>query len=71
MIADGRGRAIAVRSAPGQDHERPHAVPLLDQPPGVPRWVVGDLGFTSHAVREDFRDMGVLCRAAALDRLGR
>jgi transposase len=58
VIADGQGRAIAFRLAPGQTHERPHAVPLLDQLPGVPKWVVGDRGYTDHAFREYNWDMG-------------
>ena len=52
MIADGAGRAIAFRLAPGQAHELPQAVPLLDALPGVPRWVVADRGYTSHCFRE-------------------
>ncbi|SFF30058.1 hypothetical protein SAMN02799627_06014, partial [Methylobacterium sp. 13MFTsu3.1M2] len=36
MIADGAGRAIAFRIAPGQAHELPHALPLLEQLPSVP-----------------------------------
>lgn len=52
MIADGRGRAVAFRIAPGQAHELPHAIPLLDQLPGVPQWVVGDRGYSSHGFRE-------------------
>ena len=52
MIADGSGRAIAFRVAPGQAHELPHAIPLLDQLPGVPLWVVGDRGYSSHCFRE-------------------
>ena len=35
MIADGLGRAIAFRLAPGQAHELPDAIPLLDTLPGV------------------------------------
>ena len=34
VIADGLGRAIAFRIAPGQAHELPHAIPLLEQPAG-------------------------------------
>ena len=49
MIADGSGRAVAFRLAPGQAQELPHAVPLLDRPPAVPRWVVGDRGYTSRS----------------------
>jgi hypothetical protein len=37
VMADGQGRAIAFRLAPGQAHELPHAVPLLDRMPGVPK----------------------------------
>ena len=36
VIADGAGRAVAFALAPGQAHELPHAVPLLDRLPGVP-----------------------------------
>ena len=52
MIADGLGRAIAFRIAPGQAHELPQAIPLLESLPGVPLWVVGDRGYTSHRFRE-------------------
>lgn len=58
MIADGQGRAIGFRLAPGQAHELSHAVPLLAQLPGVPKWVVGDRGYTSHAFREHIWNMG-------------
>ena len=58
MIADGQGRAIAFRIAPGQAHELPHAVPLLDRLPGVPRWVVGDQGYSSHTFREHIWNAG-------------
>ena len=54
----GLGRAIAVRLAPGQAHELPNAVPLLDQLPSVPRRVVGDRGYTSHALRKHISNMG-------------
>ena len=52
MIADGLGRAVAFILAPGQAHELPHAVPLLERLPGVPKWVVADRGLSSHAFRE-------------------
>lgn len=58
MIADGCGRAIAFRIAPGQAHELPYAVPLLATLPGVPRWVVADRGYTSHRFREHIWGMG-------------
>ncbi|MCP1558684.1 UNVERIFIED_ORG: hypothetical protein J2W75_002499 [Methylorubrum zatmanii] len=37
---------------PGQAHELPHAILLLDRLPGVPRWVVGDRGYSSHRFRD-------------------
>ena len=58
MIADGSGRAVAFRLAPGQAHELPHAVPLLDRLPGVPRWVVADRGYASHAFRDHVWNTG-------------
>ena len=58
MIADASGRTIAFRIAPGQAHELPHAIPLLEQLPGVPMWVVGDRGYTSHGFREHIWSMG-------------
>jgi len=58
VIADAAGRAIAFRLAPGQAHELPQALPLLEALPGVPRWVVADRGYTSHGFREHIWDMG-------------
>lgn len=58
MIADGRGRAIAFRLAPGQAHELPHAVPLLTTLPRIPKWIVADRGYASHAFREHVWDLG-------------
>jgi transposase len=58
VIADGAGRAIAFRVAPGHAHELPHAVPLLKRLPGVPRWVVADRGYSSHAFRQHVWDTG-------------
>ena len=58
MLADSLGRAIASLPAPGQVHELPHAVPLLDRLPRVPGWVVADRGYSSHAFREHIRDLG-------------
>ena len=58
MIADASGHAIAFRIAPRQAHELPHAIPLLEQLPGVPTWVVGDRGYTSHAFREHIWSIG-------------
>ena len=52
MIADGSGRAVAFSLAPGQVHELPQAIDLLQRLPGVPRWVVADGGYTSHAFRD-------------------
>ena len=58
MIADGGGRAVAFILAPGQAHELPHATPLLERLPGVPRWVVADRGFSSHVFREHIWERG-------------
>lgn len=58
VIADSAGRAVAFSLAPGQAHELPHAAPLLDRLPGVPLWVVGDRGYSSHAFRELIWDLG-------------
>ena len=58
MIADGLGRAVAFILAPGQAHELPHAVPLLDRLPRVPQWVVADRGYASHAFREHIWTLG-------------
>ena len=58
MIADGSGRAIAFSLAPGQAHELPQAVGLLARLPRVPRWVVADRGYTSHAFREHIWNLG-------------
>jgi transposase len=58
VIADSSGHAIAFRIAPGQAHELPHAVPLLDRLPGVPKWVVADRGYASHAFREHIWERG-------------
>jgi hypothetical protein len=51
VIADAAGRAVAFRLAPGQAHELPQALPLLEALPGVPRWVVADRGHASHGFR--------------------
>lgn len=51
MIADRRGRAIGFRIGPWQARELPHAIPLLDQLSGVPKWVVADRGYSSHCFR--------------------
>ena len=58
MIADGLGRAVAFILAPGQAHELPQAIPLLECLPGVPKWVVADRGFSSHAFREHIWERG-------------
>ena len=58
MIADGLGRAVAFVLAPGQAHELPHAIPLLERLPGVPKGVVGDRGYASHAFRQPIGERG-------------
>ena len=49
MIADALGRVIAFRIAPGQAHELPDAIPLLDSLSDVPNWVVADRGRVARA----------------------
>jgi len=58
VIADGLGRAVAFILAPGQAHELPSAIPLLDRLPGVPKWVVADRGYSSHAFRQHIWECG-------------
>ena len=58
VIADGLGRAVAFILAPGQAHELPQAIPLLERLPGVPKWVVADRGLSSHAFREHIWNLG-------------
>ena len=58
MIADGLGRAVAFILAPGQAHELPQAIPLLERLPGVPKGVVADRGLSSHAFREHIWTLG-------------
>jgi transposase len=58
VIADGLGRAVAFILAPGQAHELPQAIPLLDRLPGVPKWVVADRGLSSHAFRAHIWTLG-------------
>ena len=67
VITDGSGRTTAFWLAPGQAHELPHAVPLLDQLPGVRMWIVGDRGYTSHSFRAPIWERGCTAsdRAAA------
>ena len=58
MITDAIGRAVSFIVAPGQAHELPHAVALLERLPDVPKWVVADRGYSSHASRDHIRAMG-------------
>jgi len=58
VIADGSGRAVSFILAPGQAHELPMAMPLIDTLPGVPRWVVADKGYASHSFREAIWELG-------------
>ena len=58
MITDALGRVVAFVLAPGQEHELLHAIPLLDRLPSVPRWVVADRGYSSHAFRDHVWDPG-------------
>lgn len=49
VITGRQGRPVDFRVAPGQAHEFPHALSLLDQLPGVPRSVVADRSYSSTA----------------------
>ena len=51
MIADASGRAIGFALAPGQAHELPLAPLLLILLSVIPRWIVADRGYASHAFR--------------------
>jgi hypothetical protein len=52
VIADGPGRAAAIRDQAGQAYELPMASGLLGCLPDVLGWGVGDRGFASDAFRE-------------------
>ncbi|KAA2235622.1 transposase [Salinarimonas soli] len=58
VIADGTGPAVAFTLAPGQAHELPTAIPLLDAVPGVPLRIVADRSYASHTSREHIRERG-------------
>ncbi len=58
MITDVIGRAVAFVLAPGQDHELPQAIPLLNKLPGVPKPLVADRSYSSHAFREHIWNLG-------------
>ena len=53
---EARGLRLSRSGLPAHHHpttlELPHAIPLLDQLSGVPKWVVGDCGYSSHGFRE-------------------
>ena len=46
------GLNVALALAPGQAHKLPMAPALLRRLSRVPLWVVGDPGYSSHALRE-------------------
>jgi transposase len=52
VIVDGGGGALGSALAAGQAHERPLAPGMVDSPPGVPAWTVGDRGYASRAFRQ-------------------
>jgi transposase len=60
-VVGSASRFLSSRDIPlraGQAHELPQAVPLLDQLPGVPKWVVADRRNASHAFREHIWSLG-------------
>ena len=58
VVTDAIGRAVAFVLAPGEDHELPHAIPLLEKLPSVPKWVVADRAYSSNAFREHIWNLG-------------
>ncbi len=58
VITNAIGRAVAFVLAPGEDHELPHAISLLDKLPGVPKQVAADRGYSSHTCREHIWNLG-------------
>ena len=58
MVADRTGHAVAFRIAPGQAHELPHAVPLMNRLSRAPKRVVADRRCSSHAFRRHIWDVG-------------
>lgn len=48
VLADASGRAIGFKLAPGQAHELPLAPALLALLVAIPRWILGDRGYSSH-----------------------
>ncbi|WP_029605886.1 IS5 family transposase, partial [Kozakia baliensis] len=58
VAANGRGKALSFTRTPGQAHERPSAMALLDALPGAPRYVVCDRGYASNRFREDLWSRG-------------
>jgi hypothetical protein len=65
MIADGGGRAIAFKLAPGQAPELPMARALLSRLPETPDWALADRGYTSHALRAYLGPWCLACHFAA------
>jgi transposase len=58
VIADASGRAIGFALAPGQARELLRAPLLLAFLAAVPRWIVADRGYASHALRERIWNLG-------------
>ncbi|WP_152659222.1 IS5 family transposase [Gluconobacter oxydans] len=58
VAADGHGKALSFTLTPGQAHELPSAMALLDALPHAPRYVVCDRGYASNQFREALWDRG-------------
>ncbi|MBF0889365.1 transposase [Gluconobacter sp. LMG 1745] len=58
VALDGRGKALSFTLTPGQAHELPSAMALLDALPYAPRYVVCDRGYASNQFREALWDRG-------------
>ncbi|QEH97899.1 IS5 family transposase [Gluconobacter thailandicus] len=58
VAVDGRGKALSFTLTPGQTHELPSAMALLNALPHAPRYVVCDRGYASNQFRETLWDRG-------------
>ena len=58
VLADASGRAIGFKFAPGQARELPLAPALLALLVAIPRWILGDRGYSSHLFRTLIWNLG-------------
>lgn len=58
LVADGAGHALAFWIEPGQAHELPLALPLLDRLLSVPRLIIADRGSSSTRFHQHIEETG-------------